>query len=262
MKRYLLQSAGIGLFIFAFLAIIKPFNIDHLGNKALFHAFSYGMLTFTICFIYDLFIQFILKIDREKNTWKFWKWLLVTLGLVLCIAIGNFFLVRFLHQDFNFQISSLFNMIGYTMTLAFFPVIFLGTLQLYKNITRNVSIANDIKIHSKEQNDVELSFKNKEGFHNLLLNQFLFAEAMQNYIALYKCIDQVVTKDVHRMTMTNLLSQIENNGIKRCHRSYLINPQKIISVSGNAQGLKLKLENIEMEVPVSRKYIPIIKSLI
>jgi DNA-binding LytR/AlgR family response regulator len=38
----------------------------------------------------------------------------------------------------------------------------------------------------------------------------------------------------------------------RCHRMYLVNLQRVISVSGNAQGLKLQLDGLEEAIPVSR----------
>jgi DNA-binding LytR/AlgR family response regulator len=38
----------------------------------------------------------------------------------------------------------------------------------------------------------------------------------------------------------------------KCHRSYVVNRNHIVSTSGNAQGLKLKLKDIEEPIPVSR----------
>ena len=38
----------------------------------------------------------------------------------------------------------------------------------------------------------------------------------------------------------------------RCHRTYLVNLDRVGHVSGNAQGYKLHLEGIDNLVPVSR----------
>lgn len=38
----------------------------------------------------------------------------------------------------------------------------------------------------------------------------------------------------------------------RCHRTYIVNLQKVKHISGNAQGYKLHLENIDTLIPVSR----------
>jgi DNA-binding LytR/AlgR family response regulator len=57
------------------------------------------------------------------------------------------------------------------------------------------------------------------------------------------------------MPIKELEEQFNKRQIKRCHRSYIINESKIVSVRGNAQGLKLSLSNVEEEVPVSRSYL-------
>ncbi|WP_366512832.1 LytTR family transcriptional regulator DNA-binding domain-containing protein [Kordia sp.] len=44
----------------------------------------------------------------------------------------------------------------------------------------------------------------------------------------------------------------EFSNIYKTHRSYLVNLDKIISCSGNAQGYQLSLENYTNTVPVSR----------
>jgi DNA-binding LytR/AlgR family response regulator len=38
----------------------------------------------------------------------------------------------------------------------------------------------------------------------------------------------------------------------RCHRSYLVSPAAVATISGNAQGYRLTLLDIADEVPVSR----------
>lgn len=38
----------------------------------------------------------------------------------------------------------------------------------------------------------------------------------------------------------------------RCHRTYLVNLDKVAHVSGNAQGYRLHLEGLDDTIPVSR----------
>ena len=48
-------------------------------------------------------------------------------------------------------------------------------------------------------------------------------------------------------------------GFFRCHRMYLVNLAHVHWVSGNAQGLKLHLTDLEEAVPVSRSLTNTIK---
>ena len=67
-------------------------------------------------------------------------------------------------------------------------------------------------------------------------------------------------KVTHRVTLLSFEIQLkEVFSLVRCHRSYMVNLNKVKNISGNAQGLKLELINHSEIIPVSRKYIPIVK---
>ena len=51
----------------------------------------------------------------------------------------------------------------------------------------------------------------------------------------------------------------EHSQFFRCHRTYLVNLEKVQRVSGNAQGYRLHLEALEETVPVSRNLNEVIQ---
>ncbi|MCH5682870.1 LytTR family transcriptional regulator [Niabella sp. W65] len=60
-----------------------------------------------------------------------------------------------------------------------------------------------------------------------------------------------------RNTLTNIADQVSDAAhIYRTHRSWLVNVQRVARVNGNAQGLKLSVELMDQQVPVSRSNIP------
>jgi DNA-binding LytR/AlgR family response regulator len=86
---------------------------------------------------------------------------------------------------------------------------------------------------------------------------------MQNYVSVCFQKDGISQKELLRNTIKNLETQIQSSVLIRCHRSFMVNSDLIEKVEGNAQGLRLNLKNLEdFEVPVSRKYIPILKEII
>ncbi|TXI84702.1 MAG: LytTR family transcriptional regulator [Crocinitomicaceae bacterium] len=46
----------------------------------------------------------------------------------------------------------------------------------------------------------------------------------------------------------------ENVKFERVHKSFLINPTRLIAISGKAQAYKLELEGLDSLIPVSRSY--------
>ena len=72
--------------------------------------------------------------------------------------------------------------------------------------------------------------------------------------------ENTLKKVTYRVTLSSLEIQLkEASSLIRCHRSYLVNLNKVKNISGNAQGLKLELINQSEIIPVSRNYIPIVK---
>ena len=60
--------------------------------------------------------------------------------------------------------------------------------------------------------------------------------------------------------MKSLEENLKNHpAFLRVHRSYIVNKNKIAKSTGNVQGISLFFENTDETVPVSRKFIPIIK---
>jgi len=90
-----------------------------------------------------------------------------------------------------------------------------------------------------------------------------YAEAMQNYVTVWFYKDGKLNKEMLRATIASVDEQLSECSVIRCHRSYLVNVDAIENVSGNAQGLRLKLRDIpQEEVPVSRSFIGEIRAIL
>lgn len=62
-----------------------------------------------------------------------------------------------------------------------------------------------------------------------------------------------ITTKLLRSSLKKTEEDLKNHSqFCRCHRAYIVNLQKVESVTGNARGLKLTLKNCREEVPVSR----------
>lgn len=67
-----------------------------------------------------------------------------------------------------------------------------------------------------------------------------------------------------RSTLSGLETQLAafHPRLFRCHRAHLVNTARIRGVSGNAQGLRLRLEDRDEPVPVSRRYVEDFRRLV
>lgn len=79
--------------------------------------------------------------------------------------------------------------------------------------------------------------------------EFLYAEAADNYVKVFYTGEQQLIRSTLRQLEETFRG---NERIFRCHRTYLVNLDKVIHISGNAQGYKLHLEGVGQVIPVSR----------
>ena len=97
----------------------------------------------------------------------------------------------------------------------------------------------------------------------LPINDLLFIEAQKNNVSVrYMKEGKTETKELHT-TLTAVLDDLrEYENIFQCHRSFAVNLNNITSAQGNSNGYQLKLGNCPMVVPVSRTYVPKLKSFV
>ena len=157
-----------------------------------------------------------------------------------------------------------------TWIVGLLPIMFSGMmiqLRAYKanqihasNITSNLSSANE-PLPTPTSQPLTIFSSNKKNKLEVELENLLFVEAMQNYVSIYFLKEKKVEKEILRTTLSNVSQQLKDTVIIRCHRSYLVNPNQIQNVEGNAQGLKLTLRHLNNQfIPVSRKFISALKS--
>jgi DNA-binding LytR/AlgR family response regulator len=81
-----------------------------------------------------------------------------------------------------------------------------------------------------------------------------------NYVQLYYMLNDKLTKKLIRKTLKDTRQYLSPyNSFFQCHRSHIVNIDKIVSYKGNAKGFRASLKHLEFKVPISRVYIDIFK---
>jgi tetratricopeptide (TPR) repeat protein len=89
----------------------------------------------------------------------------------------------------------------------------------------------------------------------LFEKQIICFEANDNYTAVYYLLNDKLKKELFRITLKKIEEQLfDYKKIIRCHKSFIINITHLERISGNAQGFRMHLKNLEFEVPVSRSF--------
>ncbi|WP_286860451.1 MULTISPECIES: LytTR family DNA-binding domain-containing protein [Sphingobacterium] len=89
---------------------------------------------------------------------------------------------------------------------------------------------------------------------------FIFAKSMDNYCEVYFYENKIAKKEIIRITLGKLAEQLTDANIHRCHRSYLVNFDKILVKEGNAKGFLLRFADRDEYALVSRSMLPAVRA--
>lgn len=161
-------------------------------------------------------------------------------------------------------------MLAYTSALGI-PVMIAFTLGRYIYFNHKANV-NNTEISRKGNNDLtdksddnilsdalkNLTITSDYANFSLELNEenFIYAEAADNYCIIYFYNDRDLAKEMIRISLTKLLDQVQTDNIRQIHRSCIVNLKQVNRFKGNASGYKISIKDIDKELTISRNYIP------
>ncbi|MEZ4951262.1 MAG: LytTR family DNA-binding domain-containing protein [Saprospiraceae bacterium] len=249
-----------GVFVFLFLALIKPFGMQP-GNVGmatfLLVCAAFGAVTSLVMAITTFALYLLPNIFNETN-WVVWKEIVVNVLVIGLIGTGNLLLATILFGN-QFTLENFLQWQWMTLVIGLFPVLITVLTKqnrLQKKYGQEAQLLNN-KIHdtkAKSKHDLlKLVGENQGETLELHLDEFLYCESSANYVTIYFLKENNLQKEMLRLSLKGVEEQVKNYpDLFRCHKTFLVNLKKVKEVSGNAQGYKLHFEEIENLVPVSR----------
>jgi len=266
-KQNFYVALSIGIFVSFFLLVFEPFGIADSDNKyRSLRTAGFGVVSFLVLLFYYFVFPKIFKNYFSEKSYTLGKDMLASAGLILFVALGNGLYAQFFLHENAFE--SIWILIWQTFLVGIFPLSFLSLLQFNRKLKANIKASKEIElpnrsIESIQQRSNEAKFlfiSEEQEKKQIPLDDLLYLESDGNYAFLNQIKDGVVSKTLHRTTLKSIESDNKFSNIQRCHRSFIVNLNQVVEINGNAQGLKLSLQNCDEIVPVSKKYIPVIKN--
>jgi hypothetical protein len=264
-SRNLLIALVFGLFITLFLLFFEPFDINVAsGKNSVFSLIIFGVITASTIALFFYFLPLFFTTLFDDSRWTLLHQISFCLLSLVAIATINGLYTNYIN-GLSFSWANYWWIINRTVVLGGIPFSFLILIDYRRKNQSSIETAHYI-LDRKESFDqsakstiwnIATDLKNETfSFDD---QYFCHAVAAGNYIDLYAFDQGQLNCKTFRITLAAFEKQISANHLRRCHRSYLVNLKKVANVAGNAQGLKLTIDNHPEPIPVSRKYIPIVK---
>ena len=268
--RQLRKAAAIGLFIGLFLAVFQPFRLSswETTNK-LWKLLGFGLITFVVTAFDFTVWQRLFPNQFSDAHWTVGREILLVSGNILLIAIGNRLYLEGLLTEGQNSGTGWLGMIMITFLIGLFPVIALVMLNYITQLRKYTEAAAKLPTHVAHANEPQilgstttltLVADNEKDTLTLRPDSLLFIESSDNYCTVVYLKNNPVGPDLPvkpllRSSLSRLEAQIIGRpNIVRCHRSYVVNLDRVERVTGNAQGYKLHLPGGQFQVPVARRF--------
>ena len=262
-QHKLLVCFCIGLFIFLFLFTFRPFGLDDEPMPRILYAtLIYGAITFVISSALQILVPYAFAGFFEESRWTVAKEVGYFALSVFFVALANIYATHIMYNR-NFSMAFFKSMFLITTLVAVFPftglVLFkqIRLLKKYKAeasaLQQKIEVPDLIPAKQVVAETISIQAENEKETLTLSPNDLLYISAADNYIRVYFQQNQEIKSQMLRGTLKKLEEVLAPHPqLYRCHRTYIVNLQKVKNISGNAQGYKLELEGVEEIIPVSR----------
>ena len=255
-----------------FILIFRPFNIyeslDFIVHGARFHwidstedAFFLALSSVIIVAATLIMISRMILVRRNRQSEITYRGYLVWCGIeFIIVALGITIWSATLFHEVYVSIFRLFtNVIGRTACILFIPYTFFLLYLIIDDKAHQLKalkerIDNDEEGLQKsyitlydDHNEMRLSVKRED---------LIMIESADNYICVWYLNNEQIKKTMIRNTMKRVAGQLSNCSIQRCHRSYMINMDRVKVLRRDKDGVFIEfgIEGV-FDVPISKTYI-------
>ena len=251
--------------VLAFLFVFQPVDFSTLSNRTIFYLITGIAVSTFITLSLNLMIlpSFLPKLF-DTSKWNIKREIIWNIWILLAISSSDLFLYSKLFGIMNIDYSDILKII----LLGFLPVIILITInqeRLLRSHLQSAQQMNKKLLEGKQKREKLVHFESDYNKDSLIIKagMIVFIKSADNYIEVYYDNDGDVKKQMIRSSLKQAEELLlEFDYILKCHRSFIVNVNRIKEIQGNSRGYKLFFENIDSTALVSQKYIPDFRKLI
>ena len=260
-SSWALESLRNCAIVFLILYFLQPFGFSAYPGSKLLASFLFGAVTFLCCLIFR-FLVFI-PLQKIVRPWRIWHEALTVLAMVVFIGLCNFFLAVALFRfpvewglclKFVYWSLVVGAIVAGVSTAVSYHQYLRGQLDALLDKTTEAQVGVSVTLHDTRVRGNDLT---------LPINDLLYIEAQKNNVAVCYVKDGEVERAEMLTTLAAVLADLADYpNIFQCHRSFAVNVNNITAARGNSNGYTLELGGGLAAVPVSRSFVPKLKSFV
>lgn len=244
------------IFALIFINVYAPFGVNTWFDVTKIELFLYSslvILTGMLVVVISRVIMYLFCRISLINYWQFALWVLVE---ILSMAFVYSIFVKFILVDSRDFIDIWSVSIKNTSLVLIIPYVLLWMYFSWKEKNEKLGqiAENDIPVTNIK---AMIPFYDEKGTMRISIKQddLIYISSADNYVTMHYLNGKKVSKMLIRNSMNFYENEFRELNIIRCHRSYMVNFNKVKMIRKEGDGLHIDLDiDPTISLPVSKKY--------
>ena len=245
------------LFALVFINMYSPFGADRWYNLTRLEFFTYSSLTILVGVLVVVISRIVMYHISKKLSIYLWQYLIWIGAEILSMALAYALFEKFFLKDVRIfsdliRISSrntaLVLLLPYSISWLYFS---------WRDKKEQIERLADLPAYSENSWNM-IPFYDEKGILKFSIKKenLLYLESAENYVNICYLNKGKVSKYLLRDTLKKIEENFSGSEIIRCHRSYIVNFEKVKVIRKDKDGLKLEFDNPSVtDIPVSKTYV-------
>jgi DNA-binding LytR/AlgR family response regulator len=261
---YLIEKGNIvrlilftSLFALVFINIYSPFGADKWFNLTRLEFLTYSslvILTGVLVVVASRIVMYYLGKKYIIILWQYLAWIFAEIMLMsLFYALFEKFILKDI-RDFTDLVklsarnTALVLLLPYSVMWLYFS---------WRDKKEQIERMAGIQSFSGNVRDMIPFYDEKSVLKfSIKKESLLYIESAENYVSICYLNKGKISKYLIRDTLKKMEENFTGTEIIRCHRSYMVNFEKVKVIKKDKDGLKLELDNPSVtDIPVSKTYV-------
>ncbi len=245
------------LFALVFINIYAPFGADKWFDLTKFQFFFFSSLTILTGVLVVVISRIIMYNVHKRHSIMLWHYFVWIFAEILSMSLFYGLFQKVILNDPRLFVDLVKSSSRYTALVILLPY---STLWLYfswREKKEQIERMVDGQAVSPNTRDM-IPFYDEKGVLKFSVKKenLLYIESAENYVSVCYLNKGKVSKYLLRDTLKKVEESFAGTDVIRCHRSYMVNFEKVKVIKKERDGLKLELDNVSVaDIPVSKTYV-------
>ncbi len=244
-------------FALVFINIYAPFGVNTWFNVTKVELFLYSsglILTGILVMVLSRILMFGISRKKRLNYLQYGVWELMEIAFMALVY--TLLKIFFLHEKSDL-VEDFVNSLQITALVVIIPYIILTLFFSWQDKTRKLESLRQLSEEVSEKSAKLLPFYDEKGVmrFSMIPADIIYLEAADNYVTIYYLNKQKTSHYLLRNSLKNLEEYLSAYAFVRCHRSFIVNFDKVKLIRKEKDGLKIEIDAPdELIMPVSKTY--------